>query len=159
MSSSKDEFSDTDSDDGFNEDMEALKRACQITGKDPIDDDPPRQPSTTAAAAEIGVPSASTSSEAESEDEEDSDLQMVLSVQKRFAVRMDMEDEPLSMKPLFTLPPDWSDNDDCEDDYETLRAIQRRFAAYSEGICFPLFPFFIELPQISLFSVNSVSVV
>lgn len=136
MSSSKDDFSDTDSDDGFNEDMEALKRACQITGKDPIDDDPPRQPSTTAAAAadEIGVPSVSTSSEAESEDEEDSDLQMVLSVQKRFAVRMDMEDEPLSMEPLFTLPPDWSDNDDCEDDYETLRAIQRRFAAYSEGI-------------------------
>ncbi|KAI3463736.1 hypothetical protein Pfo_020399 [Paulownia fortunei] len=130
MSSSNEEFSDTDSDDGFNEDMEALKRACQLTGKNPTDHQ--LQLSTTAGAAN-GVAIASASSEAESDAEGEDDLQLVRSIQKRFAVSMDVEDEPLTMEPLCTLPPDWSDSDDCEDDYETLRAIQRRFAAYNEG--------------------------
>ncbi|XP_011084456.1 uncharacterized protein LOC105166700 isoform X1 [Sesamum indicum] len=117
------EFSDTDSDDGFSEDMEALKRACQLTEENHIDHQ-------LAATEVAGV---SASEEAESDEEGEDDLQLVRSIQKRFAVSMDMEEEPLTMKPLCTLPPDWSDNDDCEDDYETLRAIQRRFAAYNDG--------------------------
>ncbi|KAK6127648.1 hypothetical protein DH2020_038627 [Rehmannia glutinosa] len=127
MSASKEEFSDADSDDGFDEDMEALKRACQITGKSPTDKQL-QLPSTTGAAA-----SASASSEADSDGEGEEDLQLVRSIQERFADPMDMEDEPLMMKPLCTLPPEWSDSDDCDDDYETLRAIQRRFAAYNDG--------------------------
>ncbi|KAL9170279.1 hypothetical protein ABFS82_04G134600 [Erythranthe guttata] len=125
------EFSDTDSDDGFNEDMEALRRACQIAGKNPADDQI-QPPSTTGAATAIGV-GESTSSESESDCEGDDDLQMVRSIQKRFAPSMDTEDEPPTMEPLCTLPADWSDSDDCGEDYETLRAIQRRFAAYNEG--------------------------
>ncbi|KAL2234408.1 UNVERIFIED_CONTAM: hypothetical protein Sindi_1173000 [Sesamum indicum] len=125
------EFSDTDSDDGFSEDMEALKRACQLTEENHIDHQ-------LAATEVAGV---SASEEAESDEEGEDDLQLVRSIQKRFAVSMDMEEEPLTMKPLCTLPPDWSDNDDCEDDYETLRAIQRRFAAYNDGKYCPLSPF------------------
>ncbi|KAK6153987.1 hypothetical protein DH2020_013626 [Rehmannia glutinosa] len=127
MSASKEEISDADSDDGFDEDMEALKRACQITGKSPTDKQL-QLPSTTGAAA-----SASASSEADSDGEGEEDLQLVRSIQERFADPMDMEDEPLMMKPLCTLPPEWSDSDDCDDDYETLRAIQRRFVAYNDG--------------------------
>ncbi|GFP86225.1 myb-like protein l [Phtheirospermum japonicum] len=126
MSPSRDEFSDTDSDDGFNEDIEALKRACQFAGENPTD----HQLSIFGNAV-----TATGSSEAESDGEGDEDLQLVRSIQERFAVvPMDMEDEPLMMKPLCTLPPDWSDSDDCEDDYATLRAIQRRFAAYNDGV-------------------------
>ncbi|KAL0429528.1 UNVERIFIED_CONTAM: hypothetical protein Sradi_0578800 [Sesamum radiatum] len=127
MPSLNEEFSDTDSDDGFDEDMEALKRACQLTEENHID----HQLQLPSAAAEVAGVSALE--EAESDEEGEDDLQLVRSIQKRFAVSMDMEEEPLTMKPLSTLPPDWSDNDDCEDDYETLRAIQRRFAAYNDG--------------------------
>lgn len=137
MSSSIEEFSDIDSDDGFNEDMEALRRACQLTGKTPIDRQ--LQLSSTTVTAASGVASAGGSSEADSDGEGEDDLQLVRSIQQRFAVPMDTEDEPLKMKPLCTLPPDWSDSDDCVDDYETLRAIQRRFTAYNDGICCPLF--------------------
>ncbi|KAL8056673.1 hypothetical protein ABFX02_04G134400 [Erythranthe guttata] len=126
------EFSDTDSDDGFNEDMEALRRACQIAGKNPTDDQI-QPPSTTGAATAIVAAGESTSSESESDGEGDDDLQMVRSIQKRFAPSMDTEGEPPTMEPLCTLPADWSDSDDCGEDYETLRAIQRRFAAYNEG--------------------------
>ncbi|PIN22504.1 hypothetical protein CDL12_04778 [Handroanthus impetiginosus] len=125
----KEEYSDTESDDGFSEDMEALRRACLLTGENP-NDGHPELPSTTGPVAN-GVTSASASSEEESDEGGDDDLEMVRSIQKRFAGSMDVEDE--MVKPLLTLPPDWSDNDDCEDDYETLRAIQRRFAAYNDG--------------------------
>ncbi|KAL3640739.1 hypothetical protein CASFOL_015707 [Castilleja foliolosa] len=125
MSPARDDFSDTDS-DGFNEDMEALNRACKkFTGENPTD-------YQLSIAGNAVTPTGS--SEAESDEEGDEDLQLVRSIQERFAVvPVDMEDDPLMMKPLCTLPPDWSDDDDCEDDYATLRAIQRRFAAYNDG--------------------------
>ncbi|GER32404.1 myb domain protein 4r1 [Striga asiatica] len=119
----REEFSDTESEDDFNDDMEALKRACQITGKNPADNN----------LQLISTADATASPKVESDGEGDEDLELVRSIQDRFAVPMDLfEDEPLVMKPLCTLPPDWSDVDDCEDDYETLRAIQRRFSAYNE---------------------------
>ncbi|KAK4414211.1 Myb-like protein L [Sesamum alatum] len=134
MPSRNEEFSDTDSDDGFNEDMEALKKACQLTEKNHIDHQL-QLPSTTEVSSGSASEEAESDGEGEGEGEAEGedDLQLVRSIQKRFAVSMDMEEEPLTMKPLCTLPPDWSDNDDCEDDYETLRAIQRRFAAFSDG--------------------------
>ncbi|XP_057770505.1 uncharacterized protein LOC130990303 isoform X2 [Salvia miltiorrhiza] len=123
MSSSKGvSDSDSDSDDGFNEDMEALRRACQLTGETPA-----------SAAAAGGIASEASSSEGESDGDEDNDLQLVRSIQNRFAVPMDVGEEPLKMKPLCTVLPDLSDSDDIEEDYETLRAIQRRFAAYNDG--------------------------
>lgn len=133
MSSSNGESTDTD--DEFNEDMEALRRACQLIGETPT----------------AGGPASNGSlSDGESDSDGDDDLQLVQSIQKRFAVPIDSGEEPLIMKPLCTLIPDWSDNDDIEDDYATLRAIQRRFAAYNDGICCPLFPL-IELTRFSKF--------
>lgn len=128
MSPSNEEFSD--SDDGFSEDMELLRRACQVTGKSPT--------STSAAAVTNGDSGEGDSSEAESDGQVENDLEFVRNLHKRF---LGMEDEPLKLKPLCTLPPDCSvsDSDDCLEDYETLRAINRRFAAYKDGICCPLF--------------------
>ncbi|KAH6795019.1 hypothetical protein C2S52_005496 [Perilla frutescens var. hirtella] len=129
MSSSNGELSDSDSDNGFNDDMEALRSARQLTGETP-GGRPLRLSSTIATG---GIASEGTSSEGESEGDGNDDLQLVRSIQKRFAVSMDSAEEPLNMKPLCTLPPDWSDSDDIEEDYETLRVIQRRFAAYNDG--------------------------
>lgn len=122
MHSSDEELSD--SDDGFNADMEALRRACQITGSNPTGNN--RQLTSNSD----GVVSISSSSDAESDG--DHELELVRNIQKRFAIPSDME-ELVTQKPLCVLPPDWSDADDCDEDYETLRAIQRRFTAYSDG--------------------------
>lgn len=146
--------SDSDSDDGFNEDMEALKRACQLTGETPADHQL-QLPSTTAAG---GITSEGASSEGESEGEGGDDLQLVRSIQKRFAEPMDMGEEPLRLKPLLTVLPDWSDSDDIEEDYETLRAIQRRFAAYSDGICCSLLPCIKPMGFSYIYNVKSYSI-
>ncbi|KAL1554764.1 hypothetical protein AAHA92_15288 [Salvia divinorum] len=123
MSSSKGELSDSDSDDGFSEDMEALRRAFQLTDGTP----------TSITATTGGIAREGSSSEGDSDREGDDDLQLVQSIQKRFAFPMAMGEEPLKTKPLCTVPPDCSDSEDIEDDYQTLRAIQRRFAAYNDG--------------------------
>ncbi|KAG6411125.1 hypothetical protein SASPL_129199 [Salvia splendens] len=123
MPSSKEEISD--SDDGFSEDMEALRRACQLIDETPT--------STTTAAAASGIASPGSSSEGDSVSEGDDDHQLVQSIQKRFAFPTNLGEEPLKTKPSCTVLPDWSDSEDIEDDYETLRAIQRRFSAYNDG--------------------------
>ncbi|OWM62626.1 snRNA-activating protein complex subunit 4 [Punica granatum] len=87
----------------FDEDMEALRRACLLTGTD--------------------MPAPSTSDHDASVDaDSDDDLQLVRSIQSRFSISSDL------FKPLAVLPPAGSDGE--EDDFETLRAIQRRFSAY-----------------------------
>ncbi|KAL3818630.1 hypothetical protein ACJIZ3_004535 [Penstemon smallii] len=126
MPFSNEEISDTDSDDGLKEDIEKLRRACQITGTNPTDN-----------RLQLHSDGGDDSSETESDGEDDADdNELVQSIQKRFAVSRNVEEEPLTPKPLITLPPDWSDSDDSEDDdndFETLRAIQRRFASYNDG--------------------------
>ncbi|XP_022738805.1 uncharacterized protein LOC111291381 isoform X2 [Durio zibethinus] len=120
-----DELSSSEDGDGFDEDMEALKKACLRTGTDlndlqitVADKD---LPSTAGAVASASAASADSGSE--------DDLELFRSIRSRFALSEDVC-EPLSMKPLCTLPPISSD-DDAEDDFETLRAIQKRFLAYS----------------------------
>ena len=147
MPSSKEEISDSDSDDGFSEDMEALRRACQLIGVTPT--------STTAAS---GIASLGSSSEGGSDSEGDDDLQLVQSIQKRFAFPTDLGEEPLKTKPSCTVLPDWSDSDDIEDDYETLRAIQRRFSAYNDGICCPLLQLIESMRFSCLIVLNSCSI-
>ncbi|XP_073136972.1 uncharacterized protein [Henckelia pumila] len=122
MHSSDEELSD--SDDGLNADMEALRRACHITGTN-------RLGNNLQLASNSGG-AASVSSSSDSESEGDHDLELVRSIRKRFAIPTDVG-EAVTQKPLSVLPPDFSDADDCDEDYETLRAIQRRFAAYSDG--------------------------
>ncbi|XWS50801.1 hypothetical protein CRYUN_Cryun12cG0119900 [Craigia yunnanensis] len=119
-----DELSSSENGDGFDEDMESLKKACLRTGTDlndlQINAAENDRPSTSDAAAAASAASADSGS--------DDDLELVRSIRNRFALSIDVC-EPLSLNPLCTLPPISSD-DDAEDDYETLRVIQRRFLAY-----------------------------
>ncbi|CAK9138030.1 unnamed protein product [Ilex paraguariensis] len=111
---------DTDSDDGFEVDMEALRSAWFLNGKNPTD----LQQSSTSHHHR------GASSDLDSDDsEEEDDLELVRDIQRRFAISTDLQ-QPLTLKPLCSLPPVGSD-DDYEDDFETLRAIQRRFEAYN----------------------------
>ncbi|KAK8267316.1 hypothetical protein V6Z12_D12G304700 [Gossypium hirsutum] len=107
---------------GFDEDMEALKKACLRTGTDlngldivSVDNE---RPSTLTAASPASADSGS-----------EDDLEIFRSIRNRLALSEDVY-EPLSLKPLCTLPPISSD-EDAEDDFETLRIIQKRFLAYS----------------------------
>ncbi|KAK3013276.1 hypothetical protein RJ639_008266 [Escallonia herrerae] len=111
------EFSQTDSDDeDLDDDMEALRRACILTGTAAAD----------ATATAIETPSNVGSSGNDDSDDEDDDVELVRNIQRRFLVA---DEEPLSLNPLCSLPPV---GDDYEDDFETLRAIQRRFSDYTD---------------------------
>ncbi|KAK4778804.1 hypothetical protein SAY86_006332, partial [Trapa natans] len=86
----------------FDEDMEALRRACMLTGTD--------------------VSAASTSGrEASTDSDSEDDLQLVRSIQNRFSIHLG------ALKSLAELS---SLSDGEDDDFETLRAIQRRFSAF-----------------------------
>ncbi|XP_017235844.1 uncharacterized protein LOC108209447 isoform X2 [Daucus carota subsp. sativus] len=103
--------SDSDSDDfGLQQDMEALRRACSVTGAALISDD-------------------------SSSDSGDEDRELYRKIQERFSVTNDAE-EPLNLKPICVLPPPLtlsdSDVDDCDGDFEILRAIQSRFSDYNK---------------------------
>lgn len=106
-------------DDSFDEDMEALRRACMLTGTNPDDLVDP-----SSATADSPVPDAEGSSSDEDE------LQVLRKLRSRFSITDSFQ--PLSLKPLSTLPPALSDGE--EDDLGTLRAIQNRFGAYDNGI-------------------------
>lgn len=94
----------------FDEDMEALRRACMLTGTD------------IAAACTSGR-------DASTDSDSDDDLQLVRSLQNRFSVPFD------AFKSLATFS---SPSDGEDDDFETLRAIQKRFSAFDHGECFSL---------------------
>ncbi|XP_071903435.1 uncharacterized protein [Coffea arabica] len=123
----EEESSGSDADDGFDEDMEALRRACLLTGTNVDDLENPCSPSPAVTATTSGA-AATTGSDSDADDAED-DLELVRNIQKRFAIVTDNALEPLTLEPLYSIHP--SANED--DDFETLRAIQRRFFAYSEG--------------------------
>ncbi|KAM1296030.1 hypothetical protein TB1_015143 [Malus domestica] len=124
----QDQFSvdeEEEDDDLFEADMEALRRACMLTGTSPDDlkndggdgNDDERQ--------------ASADSESDSDaDADDDDLELLRQIRSRFSNSSDAC-EPLSLKPLCTLPPDASGDE--EDDYQTLLAIRKRFSAYGNG--------------------------
>ncbi|OAY71802.1 Myb-like protein L [Ananas comosus] len=104
--------SDSDRDDALDEDMEALRRACMLTGADPPD----------------ALGGSDSDSGGESSDSDD--LGLLRRLQERFSVPSAAAGASESLpfvKPLSILPQ--SDSDE-EDDFETLRAIQRRFSHY-----------------------------
>nr|CAD1819599.1 unnamed protein product [Ananas comosus var. bracteatus] len=100
--------SDSDRDDALDEDMEALRRACMLTGADPPT---PSAAPTPTPGARAATPTTSASSAASR------------SGSRCPPPRRGLGVAPL-VKPLSILPQ--SDSDE-EDDFETLRAIQRRF--------------------------------
>ncbi|XVF50512.1 hypothetical protein PTKIN_Ptkin04bG0107100 [Pterospermum kingtungense] len=96
---------------GFDEAMEALKKACLIIGTD-IKTPPNQRPTLQLDAA------AATALAGSEDSGPEDDLKL-----------LDLS-EPLSMKPRFFLPPIAPD-EDAEDDFKTLGVIQKRFLAYS----------------------------
>ncbi|KAG1368426.1 putative myb-like protein L [Cocos nucifera] len=93
-------------DEAFDDDVEALRRACMLTGDDPESDS--------------GAESSTTD-----------DVDLLHRLQERFSVLSSDADSLPFIKPLSSHPLPESDE---EDDFETLRAIQRRFTQYdSEG--------------------------
>lgn len=127
MAFNSEDLSGSESDDGFDEDMEALKRACLITGTKPYHH---LHPSTAATSNSDGVASAAESEDGE---EEEDDLELIRKMQQRFSG--DGFEEPLNLKPICSLPPvlDSDNDDDSDDDFQILRAIQRRFSDYNSG--------------------------
>ncbi|KAH7854444.1 hypothetical protein Vadar_013882 [Vaccinium darrowii] len=115
-----DQLSGSEGDEGLDEDMEALRRACIITGTDLNSLQPSSSAPTTADKSGFAAAS-------DSDEEEEDDLELVCGIQRRFSACNHAE-VPLFLKPLSTLPPAVSDQDDDEDDFDTLRAIQKRFA-------------------------------
>ncbi|KAL3529204.1 hypothetical protein ACH5RR_008526 [Cinchona calisaya] len=130
----EEELSGRDTDDGFDEDMEALRRACLLTGTNLDDSENPCSSSaaaadtTTVGAAAVAITTAGSDSEA---DDAEDDLELVRNIQKRFAIVTDDVVAPLTLKPLCSIPPGGEEEDDFNDDFDTLRAIQRRFSAYN----------------------------
>ncbi|XP_071691251.1 uncharacterized protein [Rutidosis leptorrhynchoides] len=117
----EEECSGNDSDTGFEEDMEALRRACSLTGiNEPVDD----LPTSSTVDGDYEV----------TDESEDEDLELLRSIQQRFSVPTDdivTEQKPITMKPLNTILASGL-SDDSGDDYETLCAIQRRFSQYND---------------------------
>lgn len=102
--------SGSDGGDAFDADMEALRRACALTGADPAD---------------VGGAYLDSDSDSGSDD-----AGLLRRLQERFSSPSLAVDSFSLVKPLSVLAP--MDLDD-EDDFETLRAIQRRFTQYNSG--------------------------
>ncbi|KAK6920837.1 SANT/Myb domain [Dillenia turbinata] len=107
--SGSDSVPDSDSDE------ETLRRACALTGTNPRDLKP------NSSCRDVATVSNSSDSESGNSD----DLEFLRKVQERFSI----EDDALPLKPICSLPPQPL-TDDEEDDFQTLRAIKRRFSAY-----------------------------
>ncbi|XP_074564920.1 uncharacterized protein LOC141821393 isoform X2 [Curcuma longa] len=106
--------SDSDRDEGFEADMDALRRACLRNGGD---------------AADVGSDSDAYS---DPESSGSDDIGLLCRLKERFSSPPPSTDLPPFIKPLNILPPGGlgGGDDDNDDDLETLRAIQRRFAQY-----------------------------
>ncbi|KAJ6411329.1 hypothetical protein OIU84_007984 [Salix udensis] len=120
-----DEDEEEDDDDDFQNDMEALRQACIVTGTNLTNISPAAAVSDGSGEADGNSCGGASVSDSESED----DFELFRSVQNRFATSAGSL-EPLSLKPLCALPPV---SDDEEDDFETLCAVKRRFAAYDNN--------------------------
>ncbi|PIA39506.1 hypothetical protein AQUCO_02600156v1 [Aquilegia coerulea] len=123
FNSEEEEFESDEEDDQkdslWNQDMEAVRRACMLTGTNPN---------------EIEEDFNTTISISDSESSEVDDIELVRRIQQSINSN---SNKPVSLKPLKSLPPvglsDISsddDDDEDDDDLQTLRAIQRRFANY-----------------------------
>ncbi|KAG5229816.1 transcription factor [Salix suchowensis] len=120
-----DDEEEEDDDGDFQNDMEALRQACIVTGTNLTNISPAAAVSDGSGEADGNSCGGASVSDSESED----DFELFRSVQNRFAKSAGSL-EPLSLKPLCALPPV---SDDEEDDFETLCAVKRRFAAYDNN--------------------------
>lgn len=122
----EEEYSDDEEEDSsFNEDMETLRRAYMLSGTTPIQID--KFSATTTSALSDSYSDSEESTEFD-------DVELVRKIQQNLSSLND-NSEPVFLKPLKSLPPaGLSDSSDDEDDYETFRAIERRFASYTPSV-------------------------
>ncbi|KAK1298252.1 hypothetical protein QJS10_CPB14g00312 [Acorus calamus] len=116
----------SDRDEAFEEDMEALRRACMIAGTDPND----------ALRVPSGLEDGDDGSGGGGSNVDDGadDLELANSIRRRFSAQASSSssfDRPPIVRPLCTLLPSDLDEDD---DFEMLRTIQRRFLQYESGV-------------------------
>ncbi|MCL7046409.1 hypothetical protein MKW94_002471 [Papaver nudicaule] len=113
--------SEDERDEGFDEDIEALRAACFLTGKNPdeveIQED----------VHNINTQIPSDKSDDPIIDDDDDEFELVRNIKKKFSIPPD--DGAVFMKPLNALPPPVI-SDDENDDFETLRLVRRRFTDY-----------------------------
>ncbi|RWW05014.1 hypothetical protein GW17_00031734 [Ensete ventricosum] len=103
--------SGSDRDDAFDADMDALRRACMLTGADPFD---------------VGGAGSDSDSESGPASSGSDDAGLLRRLQERFSSPcQDLNSLPFN-KPSSTL----LQESDCEDDFEILRAVQKRFKQY-----------------------------
>ena len=121
---------DEEYDDGFDEDMEALRRACTLAGTNLVEARSPSSPSSAEVGRKDGGGVSSSAEGEVGEDDEYDDFELFRNIRNRFSIPITDLKEPLSLKPLSALPPDLEYDDDEDNDFETLRSIQRRFSAY-----------------------------
>ncbi|KAK2422350.1 myb domain protein 3r-4 [Trifolium repens] len=107
---------DDDDDDGLKEDMAALSRACMLN-----DDEIQSQEDPLLATGDAIVPFTVT---ADSDSDEQSDLECLKRVQSLYQPNNGTLPPPQPTTAAF---------DDDEDDFETVRAIFKRFSAYDGG--------------------------
>lgn len=128
---------DDDDDDGLKEDMAALARACMISAprNDDVadnvkdDDETPTQEDPLLAAGDALVPVSVVAEDSDSDsDSEQSDLECLKRVQSLYQ-------PPDSLPTMATTAPATTTASDSgdEDDFETVRAIFKRFSAYDGG--------------------------
>ncbi|XP_072976256.1 uncharacterized protein [Typha angustifolia] len=108
MASSSD---DSDRDEALDEDMEALRRACLLTGNDPASAFDDSDSGSDSGGSSSGI----------------DDVGLLRRLQERFPSSSSAVELPPFIKPLCARHPQDSDE---EDDFEILRAIQRRFSSY-----------------------------
>ncbi|XP_064982257.1 uncharacterized protein LOC135582744 isoform X1 [Musa acuminata AAA Group] len=103
--------SGSDRDDAFDADMEALRRACMLTGADP---------------SNVGGAGSDSESESGPESGGTDDAGLLLRLRERFSSPSPALNSLPSNKPSSNLPQE----SNCEDDFETLRAVQKRFKQF-----------------------------
>jgi transcription factor MYB, plant len=129
--------SDPDLDADLQEDLDALRRSCILSGADP---DAAVAQLSAASSSYLTGPStpAASASVAAHDSSDDEDLALVRSIRESLRLTRasppppDAGDGATEPRPICVWPPSDTDDDD-EDDLETLRAIQRRFAHYQSG--------------------------
>ncbi|XP_027357663.1 uncharacterized protein LOC113866986 isoform X2 [Abrus precatorius] len=121
---------DDDDDDDFKEDMAAIARACMIAGHH-ANSDSAAGPNLDVRAGQIPAEDPLLDSgdaivpvTTDSDDEQD-DLECLKRVQSLY--------QPLSSIPPLPPPLTAKSDDDDVDDFETVRAIMKRFSKYGEG--------------------------
>ncbi|KAI3921949.1 hypothetical protein MKX01_005638 [Papaver californicum] len=122
--------SEDERDEGLDEDIEALRAACLLTGNTPDEEikEDVHNDSTQ-------IPSVKNDNPIHNDD--DDDFELVRNIKKKFSIPPD--DGAVFMKPLSSLSPVVVSDDD-DDDFETLRVVRRRFSDYDADLESPEAP-------------------